>query len=39
MYLDTDMCTDCSIEGLFDIDFGNNSLIAVTDTASAVIDY
>lgn len=38
MYLDTDMCTDCSIEELFDIDFGNNSLIAVIDTASAVID-
>jgi len=38
MYLDTDMCTDYSIEELFNIEFGDNSLISVKDTASAILD-
>ena len=38
MYLDTDMCTNYSIEELFDIDFGNKALIAVTDTVSSILD-
>ncbi len=38
LYLDSDMCTNADISSLFEIDFDNKELLAITDSVSPILE-